>query len=192
MSNTPVFPHRDFLNQNQANVKIEQLPPLLQRRIAGFDELENDLQYTVEDDHKKLLDLLEDLSHEIYEDLEEHLEHLIENNESDEPDQIPMDEHRTPQITPDPLVAVPATPPVTPDALPQQPLEVPVHPQAPPQLTGDEAVLQALYSSGTFRVHPDDLRRQGYKGSLSERYFQVGSYALYRGKYDLVFTISKF
>jgi hypothetical protein len=80
------FPHQQFIEDN--NLDIQTLPEMLQKRIKGFDELEEDLQHTTDEDKEQLISKLETLSSELEEDLEEHFEEQLENNDQEE-DELP-------------------------------------------------------------------------------------------------------
>ncbi len=79
------FPHQQFMEDNQ--LAIATLPEMLQKRIKGFDELEEDLRHTTDEDKEKNLSKLETLSQELDEDLEEHFEDHLENNDREEDEQ---------------------------------------------------------------------------------------------------------
>src|SRR3989338_3864035 len=94
------FPHQQFIEDN--NLDTQTLPEMLQKRIKGFDELEEDLQHTTDEDKEKLLNKLESLSFELEEDLEEHFEDQLENNDQEEDEQPeiasePIQEEATPE-----------------------------------------------------------------------------------------------
>ena len=76
------FPHQQFAIDN--NLDINELPRMLQKRILGFEELQDDLQHTTEQDKAKLRARLDKLSYELEEDLEQHFEHHLENNDVQE------------------------------------------------------------------------------------------------------------
>lgn len=80
------FPHQQFMEDNQ--LAIATLPQMLQKRIKGFDELEEDLRHTTDEDKEKILSKLETLSQELDEDLEEHFEDYLENNDREEDEQL--------------------------------------------------------------------------------------------------------
>lgn len=82
-----LFPHKTFLHQNA--IDIEKLPEALRKRIYGFEELEQDLSLTIDEDREKLLSRMEDLSHELDEDLEEHFEDQLTNNDEQDDDDEP-------------------------------------------------------------------------------------------------------
>lgn len=89
---TPItFSHQKFLEQNKEMIAEHPLPDLLQKRILGFEELQEDMQYTTDEDRAKLMRKLEILSDELDEDLEEYFEPFLENNdeEEDEPEVVP-------------------------------------------------------------------------------------------------------
>ena len=73
------YPHQVFLAENK--LKTEQLPKQLQKRIKGFEELQEDLEHAVDDDHDRLAKKLDHLSLELEEDLYEEFEDQLENNE---------------------------------------------------------------------------------------------------------------
>lgn len=79
------FPHQQFIEDNKIDTEV--LPEMLQKRIKGFNELEEDLEHTTDQDKVQLMDRLETLSHELAEDMEEQFEDNLENNDLDEDEQ---------------------------------------------------------------------------------------------------------
>ncbi len=79
--NKELFPHENFLELNAPELKKIELPGELQKRITGFEELKEGLDFTQGEDKPELEEKLESLSHEIVEDLEDFLAHHIENND---------------------------------------------------------------------------------------------------------------
>ena len=87
---TPIkFPHKQFLENNKDIIAAHPLPDMLQKRILGFEELEEDLPHTTDEDYARLLNKLENLSHELDEDLEEYFERWLENNDEEEDEEEP-------------------------------------------------------------------------------------------------------
>jgi hypothetical protein len=80
------FPHQQFIEDNE--IAIDTLPKMLQKRIKGFEELQEDLEHTTEHDREQLLDKLDLLSMELEEDLEEEFEERLENNDYEEEEVI--------------------------------------------------------------------------------------------------------
>lgn len=57
---TPIkFPHQQFLETNKDILAGYELPEMLRKRILGFEELQEDLQHTTDEDHARLLHRLE-------------------------------------------------------------------------------------------------------------------------------------
>lgn len=172
------FTHQQFIQDNQ--IEIQALPNMLQKRIRGFEELEEDLQHTTEEDREKLLDRMELLSHELDEDLEEYFEENIENNEEDEdelPEEVPEEK---PEIIAEEKVSVPEPEPdIEPEPEPEPILK---------ELT-DEDVLEGLLAEKKHIIQPTELKAKGYKGQLGEKTLMVGKFCLLKGKYDTCYKI---
>ena len=192
------FPHQQFIEDNQLD--IQTLPEMLQKRIKGFDELEEDLQHTTDEDNEKLMSKLETLSHELAEDLEEHFEEHLENNDQEEDEQPevvpePMQEESTPE--PEPEVQEPEPEiqeeVVEPDPEPEIQEEViEPEPESEPEPAlepTDEEILEGLLNSNKSHVLPSELKEKGFKTSLNEKRLLVGKFCLHRGKYDTCYKI---
>ena len=202
MKNGPLFPHKTFLHQNA--IEVSKLPDALQKRIYGFEELEQDLTTTIDDDREQLLSRMEDLSHELDEDLEEHFEEQIDNNDEQEEDEQEEDEH----------VANPASPgadehececkhakPMTLESTEVQEMEPPlpsepvkeivpeVHPEPPKKEPTDEEILETLLESGWHKILPEDLRNKGFKAPLNFKVIAVGKFYLRKGRYETHYRI---
>lgn len=196
------FPHQQFIEDNQVN--IQTLPEMLQKRIKGFDELEEDLQHTTDEDKEKLLNKLEALSHELDEDLEEYFEDHLENNDREEDEQPeiaaePIQEEPTPEpevqetepeiqeeevqpeLSPEPLEEpVPESQEETPEPTPEpEPVKEPT----------DEEILEALLADKKHNVLPVELKKKGFKTDLNSKRILVGKFCLRRGKYDTCYKI---
>ncbi|TAL61194.1 MAG: hypothetical protein EPN85_05515 [Bacteroidetes bacterium] len=171
------FPHQQFIGDNQVN--IETLPEMLQKRIKGFDELQEDLQHTTDEDNERLMGKLETLSHELAEDMEEHFEEHLENNdrEEDEPEVLPepIQEEKAEEPAPEPIQEEPA--PI------QEQEPEPVHEPT------DEEILAALLAGNKELVLPSELKEKGFKTDLNGRKLLVGRFCLNRGKYDTCYQI---
>lgn len=191
------FPHQQFIGDNQMN--IESLPEMLQKRIKGFDELEEDLQHTTDEDHERLMDKLETLSHELAEDMEEHFEEHLENNdrEEDEPEVLPepIQEEKADEPAPEPVLEEP-TPVQEPEVQEPQPEPIPVQePEAkepepePVHEPTDEEILAGLLAGNKELVLPSELKEKGFKTALNGRKLLVGRFCLNKGKYDTCYQI---
>lgn len=168
------FPHQQFIENN--GIALEQLPLMLQKRIKGFEELEDDLKHTTEHDQEQLVDKLELLSHEIEEDLEEQFEDQLENNDEREEEVVVETEGIKEIAEPSPV------------SIRAEALETiaenskAVHEGKP--LSGDEAILKKMYVSKQLTISPAHLIRNGFQTPLDNRIIRVGKYALHRGKYE--------
>lgn len=184
--NTKRFPHKKFLSENKDILATHPMPDLLNKRILGFEELEEDLEQTEDEDREELLNRMEDLSLELDEDLEEFYEDILENNDSqdDEPEMKPA------QVT------------VTGESIMQQPLAAPASANAAAKTKShlenkasekntDEAILENLLKSNTNVIMPDKLKAMGFKTILGAKSIQVGKYLLYKAKYALYYNIIK-
>ncbi|MES2397638.1 MAG: hypothetical protein V4549_16630 [Bacteroidota bacterium] len=191
------FPHQQFIEDN--NLDIQTFPEMLQKRIKGFDELEEDLQHTTDEDKEKLVSKLETLSHELAEDLEEHFEEHLENNDQEEDEQ--------PEIAPEPIQEEPTPEPeiqeeeVQPEITPE-PVEEPApEPQEetqeptpdpepePVKEPTDEEILEGLVADKKRQVFPSELQEKGFKTSLDSKRLLVGKFCLQKGKYDTCYKI---
>lgn len=167
------FPHQQFLEDNR--VAIGSLPDMLQKRIKGFDELEDDLAHTTDEDREKLLDKLENLSHELAEDLEEHFEEQLENNDLEEDDEV------APEPEPELQIEV-----VEPEPTPEEEPEPEPEPITEPT---DEKILESLLAEKKHTILPGELKDKGFKGQLGAKRLLVGKFCLHRGKYDTCYKI---
>ena len=149
---------------------------MLQKRIKGFEELQEDLEHTTEHDREQLLDKLDLLSLELEEDLEEQFEHQLENNdvEDEEPELkeevLPVEnvEERNDVAT----------------AIPEPQIATEVKSE-----NSDEDILNQLFSKKQLKVSPAQLIDKGFRKKLDNKLIPVGKYALYRGKYDTCYTL---
>lgn len=173
------IPHQQFIEDN--NLDIQTLPEMLQKRIKGFDELEEDLQHTTDEDKEKLIAKLETLSHEIAEDLEEHFEEQLENNDQEEDEQPeialePIQEE--PILEPEPEIQEEKT---EPEPEPEPEFEAPE--------PTDEEILEGLFADKKHQVLPSELQEKGFKTSLNSKKLLVGKFCLHRGKYDTCYQL---
>ena len=187
MKDQPLFPHKTFLQQNA--IDIEKLPEALQKRIYGFEELEQDLSTTLDEDRERLLDRMENLSHELDEDLEEHFEDQLSNNDEQE-DEVPL-----------PVASAPAAETEHECAckhakndhdLPSEPtiIDEPQKTETiPSKELSDEDILAEVLASGRHKILPADLHKTGFKAPLNFRVIAVGRFYLRRGKYDTHYQI---
>jgi len=175
------FPHQQFIEDN--NLDIQTLPEMLQKRIKGFDELEEDLQHTTDEDKEQLISKLETLSHELAEDLEEHFEEHLENNDQEEDEQ--------PEAAPEPIQEEPTPEPEVQEPEPEiQEETVEPDPEPEPVLDPtDEEILEGLLNSKKSHVLPSELKEKGFKASLDNKRLLVGKFCLHRGKYDTCYQI---
>ncbi len=149
---------------------------MLQKRIKGFDELEEDLQHTTDEDKEKLMGKLETLSHELAEDLEEHFEEHLENNDQEEDEQS--------EIAQEPIQEEPA-----PEPEPEIQEEVAQTEPEPIHEPTDEEILEGLFSGKKHLVLPSELKEKGFKASLDNKRLLVGKFCLHRGKYDTCYQL---
>lgn len=160
------YPHQEFIENNL--IDINSLPKMLQKRINGFDELENDLQHTTEHDRAQLVDKLETLSHEIQEDLDEEFEDQLENNDAEEePTAVPKKELAAKDI--------------------QVEINKPVK-DKDVKPSGNEAILEKMYAEKQLTISPEQLIQKGFKVPLDKKII-VGKYSLSRGKYDKCYQL---
>ena len=182
------FPHQQFIEDNK--IELSTLPTMLRKRIEGFNELQDDLQHTVEEDQEALLSKLETLSHELAEDLEEQFEDELENNDVEEhteesaetPEKIPLSE---------PLPEKEAETEGTDTS------EQTLHEEAaaeeeeePVEEQTDESLLEELHNGKMLLVLPAHLMEMGFKTPLTGKQVIVGKFILRKGKYDKRYTIS--
>lgn len=186
------FPHQQFLKDN--HIALESLPEMLQKRIRGFDELEDDLQYATDEHRQYLSDLLERLSQEIEEDLEEHFEQELENNDpQEEEEETPEQEKEEQHLEENPSDEVEQK---EQEAIEEfEPDPEPVTQQAPPvqeevaKEPTDEDILQELVDQKHDRVCHLELKQRGFKGNLDNRILTVGKFYLVKEKYATIYKI---
>lgn len=193
------FPHQQFIQYN--NIELPTLPELIQKRIKGFEELEEDLQYTTDEDKEKLLTKLGLLSHELEEDLEEYFEQHLENNDQEQEEEdlaVPKvaeaaEKEGEPEITrkPEPelqeqVVEEIIREPEPPQMQQEQSKEPEPEPTKEPT---DEEILEGLWADKKHKVFPTELKEKGFKGQLDKRMHLVGKFCLQRGKYDTCYKI---
>jgi len=171
------FPHQQFIEDN--NLDIQTLPEMLQKRIKGFDELEEDLQHTTDEDKEKLIAKLETLSHELAEDLEEHFEEQLENNDQEEDEQ--------PEIAPEPIQEEPILEPEP--EIQEEVVQTEPEPKSEAPEPTDEEILEGLFNGKKHLVLPSELKEKGFKASLDNKRLLVGKFCLHRGKYDTCYQL---
>lgn len=195
------FPHQQFIQDN--NIELPTLPELIQKRIKGFEELEEDLQFTTDEDKEKLLAKLGMLSHELEEDLEEHFEQHLENNdqEQEEEDQTEpkvaaaAEKEEEPEIVPEPepeqkeQIVEEIIRQQEPKQIEQEQPNAPVPEPEPTKEPTDEEILEGLWTDKKHKVFPTELKEKGFKGQLDKRMHLVGKFCLQRGKYDTCYKI---
>lgn len=165
--------HREFMALNKKGVDEFKEP--LTRQIKIFDELEAQLVDTVKEDKEVLLKKLKDLDQEIYENMLDEYEDLLENNEvlEEKPDKKPESVKKPePAKKPEPVKLEP----------------VKSEPVAnKPKSSDDEAVLEMLYSKGLVQnLSRTYLKNNGFKGDLSSWEIKVGKYMLKRTSLFLI------
>ena len=198
---TPIkFPHQQFLENNSEVLATHPLPDMLQKRIRGFEALQQDLEHTTYEDHQQLLSKLEKLSYELDEDLEEYFEPYLENNEEedDEPESRSLDEQLLPpEMTRQaPFVeqqhdtgsqrskaGSTETGPPDEKVINRKPLSLGTSGQS------DEDILAQLVKDRMSFIHPDELFKKGFKSTLGPRTVFVGRFILQRGKYETCYRI---
>lgn len=182
------YPHQQFIEDNA--IDVNSLPKMLQKRILGFEELENDLQHTTEHDRTQLVDKLETLSHEIQEDLDEEFEEQLQNNDVEEEETAPIEKEELPEVN-DELNSVPPTPVISEGTVIVQDDDQNLREAGnEPVLQSDEAILEEMFSAQRFRILPSQLIRKGFQKSLDKK-IVVGRYALSRGKYDNYYQLNR-
>lgn len=180
------FPHKKFLLENKDIIATHPVPDMLKKRILGFEELEEDLEHTEDEDKEELINRMEDLSLELDEDLEEFYEDLLENNDSQEEEPEPKASLAAP--APEPKMQKPevALAPVKETPKPN------FTPQSNPVIKNtDESILENLLKAKTSTIMPDKLLALGFKTPLGAKSIQVGHYLLYKAKYALYYSIIK-
>jgi hypothetical protein len=184
------FPHESFLKDN--DIQVGTLPNELQKRIRGFDELREDLEYTTDEDRPGLLSKMERLSHELDEDLEEyyqdrlgHNEEEEDNDEEKEEDQAPKHEQMVLGQEPPTEAADTETKEAPPAELPQE--DTPPYPGT--QQPGDEEILEGFYHHRQTIIHPSELKAKGYTGQISGRRITVGRFCLRKGRYETCYKL---
>jgi hypothetical protein len=180
------FPHQEFITDNYDVIKSFPPSDLLQKRILGFDELEEDWKHTTGEDEQELLSKLESLSHELMEDLEEQYEDHLENNDQDEEEQ--------PEVAEEPLQEEPAPEPEPEIKEPEPEIEEEkVEPEPEPEVEAseptDEEILEGLFTDKKHHVLPSELHEKGFKTSLNSKRLLVGKFCLHKGKYDTCYQL---
>jgi hypothetical protein len=209
------YPHEIFIEENKEEISKKPVPALLKKRLNGFDELLADLPHTIGKDREVLEDKLDDLSQELLEDLEEHYELDLENNE------LPEEEYeervKTPQSQHEPDYSrneseyVPEEAQLHETQSEQEEAaghrHEPMHEiseTVPSEMEdefkdenftepipepSDEDLLTDIYNAGFKQIHPSMLKNKGYKSHLHKRSIEIGKFHLKRGKYDTHYTI---
>lgn len=207
------FTHEQFLEDNNIDYRI--LPEMLYKRIKGFEELKEDLLHTTDEDKEKLTDKLEMLSHELLEDMEEHFEENLENNDPEEEDQPepvmepeppvmnePVAEHEAKeeleQIEPveeEVVIEQPVEEQVQEQSTNEEPAPIPepepeTQPESEPMIEPtDEEILKEFLSAQKYLVSHSELKEKGFKTALSGKTVFVGKLCLHKGKYDTCYKI---
>ncbi|MBI2271045.1 MAG: hypothetical protein HYU69_11935 [Bacteroidetes bacterium] len=176
------FPHQEFITDNYDVIKSFPPSDLLQKRILGFDELEEDWKHTTGEDEQELLSKLESLSHELMEDLEEQYEDHLENNDQEEEEQ--------PEIAAEPIQEEP-TPQPEPEIQEPEPeiQEDKSEPESEAPEPTDEEILAGLFAENKHLVLLSELKEKGFKAGLDSKRLLVGKFCLHRGKYDTCYKI---
>jgi len=172
------FPHQEFITDNYDVIKSFPPSDLLQKRILGFDELEEDWKHTTGEDEQELLSKLENLSHELMEDLEEQYEDHLENNDQEE---------EQPEIAEEPIQEEPAPEPEP--EIQEEKIEAEPEPESEAPEPTDEEILDGLFADKKHLVLPSELKEKGFKTSLNSKKLIVGKFCLHRGKYDTCYKI---
>ena len=79
------YRHREFIQNNE--IQMENLSPMLQKRIKGFEELLDDYEHAVDEDSEKMKAHILQLDMELEEDLYDEYEEWLENNDDIEEDE---------------------------------------------------------------------------------------------------------
>lgn len=191
------FPHQQFLEDNKDILASHPLPEMLQKRILGFEDLQENLAHTTDEDNVQLLSRLEKLSYELDEDLEEYFEEQLENNHEEEPEST-MRHEEPHQDTPDEApLDLPKKILVKQEATSNEqrttPSEEKVINRQPPSIRAsgltDEEILDMAVKDRMTIIHPSELFKRGFKGVLGARTVFAGRYFLQRGKYETCYRI---
>lgn len=181
------YPHLTFLSDNR--IDVEKLPRLLQKRIHGFEELQEDLPHTTEEDRPDLVHRLNALSLEIEEDLEEFYEDRLEPDpDQEEEEEEPQAEEIPVVAEPEPVVDMPVSEP-EPLAPPAEQPEVLPEPSSEVVLT-DAQIIMSLWKEGYRQLLPGIAAAKGLKTPLTARRIFIGNFCLQRRKYSSFYDIS--
>ena len=205
------YPHQVFLAENK--LKTEQLPKQLQKRIKGFEELQEDLEHAVDDDHDRLAKKLVHLSLELEEDLYEEFEDQLENNEEQDELQpgslysfsdgftwkIVSKKEAKALFNKNQEVFGLNTDEETEGAIEElsdlEAYEVFAVEYKAPKTSGkansDEAILDQLYAKGKREIARTDLQKMGFKTPLEAAKVKVGKYTLYKAMFSYTYTIKR-
>lgn len=165
------YPHLTFLRKN--NIDVDKLPKLIRQRIKGFEEIQEDLPYLVEEDQPVIEETLQKLSYEIEEDLEEEFEDQLENNEIEEE---LVEVEKAPDDAEEPEE----------EFIPEQELiPEPEFNSLPPT---PEEILSELYEQGKRRLMLQDLKEAGIPVS-NQRITKVGEFCLIKGRYQNCYSL---
>lgn len=187
MINRPMkkYPHQQFIEENK--IDLDDLPNMLQKRINGFEELQEDLKHTTGSDNIALQNKLDYLSNQLEEDLEQHFEDLLENNEEEE-----VQEEKPAMVTAPKIKKPEKVIPIIkeePKALPIQ-MEVPVLSKPVIQEQTDESIIEKLLKEKRDKVLPAELKAKGFRGELNNKVVTAGKFQLKKGKYDTCYRIA--
>lgn len=209
------FPHKHFLEDNSEAIAKRPLPEFLIKRIKGFEELEEDLPHTTDEDRERLEARLERLSHELDEDLEEYFEQELENNDLDDGPDVPATDlsrlsadskepdwqsHEDRNHRPEPSRSHREQGFDKPELHRKVAVPETVEPergvgvgrkqgQEPASDQTDEDIIAGLVKEGKTEIQPQKLKALGFKGSLIYRRLKVGRYTLHRRRYDTAYRI---
>jgi hypothetical protein len=166
------YPHQAFLKKN--NIDVEKLPKLIKQRIAGFDEIHEDLPYLVEEDQRVIEETLQRLSFEIEEDLEEEFEGELENNEIEEELIEVGNEEESMQD----------------QAEPKEPEgEIGEETETAPKPATPEERLKEVFEEGKDILYPSELKEFGIP-IPKERKVTIGNFCLTKGRYKNCYTLT--
>lgn len=166
------YPHRVFLKKN--NIDVEKLPKLIKQRIAGFDEIHEDLPYLVEEDQPVIEETLQRLSFEIEEDLEEEFEGELENNEIEE---------ELVEVGKEEELLEGQEEPEEPEG------EIAEEPEPEPEPSTPEERLLEVFEGGKDILYPSELKAFGIP-IPKERKVTIGSFCLTKGRYKNCYTLT--
>jgi hypothetical protein len=180
------FAHQQFIEDNK--IDKETLPDMLKKRMQGFEELQEDLEHTTEEDEEALLHKLEMLSHELAEDLEEHFEDELENNDVEEEEEVVAEIEKDHPIPTHEEFDEDKGYPSEENTDISEPVEKDST-ETHEELT-DEDLLEQLYEGNMLEVLPAHMAEMGFKTRLIGRNIAIGKFLLHKGKYDKRYKIA--